>query len=388
MESLVVTPELPWPLESGVRIREYHTIRELARRYDTTLVSLRRPEDPPANEIPIPDLNTITVPHDRGRRDALRNFALSLDPYRVAKFHSHQLEQALDQLTRERSFDLCLVHFLSTMCAVPETDAYVVLDQHNAEREYWRSFKKGGFFRRLFAAENNRRLRQLQNDQAAAIDLVWSVDESDAEAAAEWADGPVKVVPNGVDPSTFQTETPASDSEPVVLFVGSLDVDMNVDAVKWFVNTAWPAVRRAVPDATFRVVGRDPAASVDALDSTPGVEVVGRVESVVPEYERAAVFVAPFVFGGGTKLKILETLATRRPLVSTATGVKGIDVTHNNEVVIAERNNSFTDAVVEFLQDPERRDSFGQRGRELVAEQYSWRRILRDAVGELERCVS
>ena len=60
------------------------------------------------------------------------------------------------------------------------------------------------------------------------------------------------------------------------------------------------------------------------LGDDPGVEVTGRVDDIAPYYRRTAVFVAPVLQGSGTRLKILEAMASGCPVVSTTIGAEGL----------------------------------------------------------------
>ena len=77
-------------------------------------------------------------------------------------------------------------------------------------------------------------------------------------------------VPNGVDSDHFlPAEGPEADHSCV--FWGRLDFGPNIQAIQWFCNRVWPAVRRQVSDATFTIIGFNPTdpirGSLDARGS-------------------------------------------------------------------------------------------------------------------------
>jgi len=382
-DALVVTPKFPWPLDSGSKIREFYTIRALSDEYDVSLVSLNPAgvSEDGARVLEDMGVEFEVVEHYRSTLQSLLRFATSRDPYRVSKFRNDEFRRLLAERVSE-SYDLVWVHFLESLVELPtDIEATVVLDQHNAETKYWQSFLEGSPHERVFARLNIRRLRRIQRQQADAIDLLLSVDESDAESAREWVtDAPVWVAPNGVDVDEFRSETPASESERRAVFVGSLGVRMNQEAVRWFAKEIWPDVVGRVPEARFDIVGKGAPESIRTLGDRDGVEFVGEVESVVEYYDRAALSVAPFLFGGGTKIKVLQSLAMERPFVATRIGVKGIEVQDGRHGFVVERGTGFADKVVELLERPSLRDDFGARGRELAENRYSWEAIFADTI--------
>jgi glycosyltransferase involved in cell wall biosynthesis len=120
------------------------------------------------------------------------------------------------------------------------------------------------------------------------------------------------------------------------------------------------------------------------LDERSGVDVVGSVPDVRPYYDQASVVVAPFAFGGGTKLKILEGLAMERGIVTTPVGSAGIKLTDGEHALIRERSPEFANSVITLLSDPTERSRLGANGRELVRERYEWNTIMSSALDSID----
>ena len=156
------------------------------------------------------------------------------------------------------------------------------------------------------------------------------------------------------------------------MFVGKMDYRPNVDAVVWFVDAVLPLVRSVVPGFELSIVGRDPVPRVRALARRPGVRVVGRVHDTVPYLHGSAVAVVPLRAGSGSRLKVLEAMATGTPLVSTTIGVEGLDVEPGRHFVAADGPVEYADAIVDLLGDPARRRQLADEGRRLVERQYGW----------------
>jgi glycosyltransferase involved in cell wall biosynthesis len=205
---------------------------------------------------------------------------------------------------------------------------------------------------------------------------VIAVSEHDRELMSRWVDpSRITVVPTGVDLRQYRPDPAIHDESPLVIFTGAMDWEPNIDAVEYFCEQIWPAVIAAVPDARFRIVGRNPDRRVHKRASA-SVEVTGRVASVVDHLRRAAVVVVPLRIGGGTRLKIYEAMATGRAVVSTTVGAEGLDVHHGRDIVLADDPVAFSQAITKFLKDRQYRETY-QRAAAALASKYDW-----PAVGE------
>ncbi|UCH58675.1 MAG: glycosyltransferase family 4 protein, partial [Anaerolineales bacterium] len=81
--------------------------------------------------------------------------------------------------------------------------------------------------------------------------------------------------------------------------------------------------------------------------------------------------IVPLRVGGGTRLKIIESMALGTPVVSTSKGAEGLDVTHGKNILIADDPKAFAHAVRSVLKNADLRQSLSVEGRKLIAEKYS-----------------
>jgi len=318
-----------------------------------------------------------------------------LDPttYRGAKFDGADFRGRLREVVTTEGFDLLWVHFLNMLRFFRDSDLWsevhdvpIVLDQHNdVERVWQRNQDRGGIVEHLFARWNIARIRDLRDWALPRCDVILSVSEEDAEATRRRVDNtPVWVAPNGVDLNRFPSDAEDISASPQLLFVGSMDVKMNIDAVTWFARGIFPQIREHIPDAEFQIVGRNPASGVRALDQREGIEVTGGVERVQPYYERAGVAVVPLRRGGGTKLKVPEAMAARVPVVATSVGAQGLNIEDGVHLRIADEAGPFAEAVTELMVDRENARQLVQAAYDRVEQQYSWAGIYDGVIERLE----
>jgi len=181
------------------------------------------------------------------------------------------------------------------------------------------------------------------------------------------------VLPNGIDLTEFVAATTAP-QPGTILFTGLMSYYPNQQAVRWFLNEVFPVILKNRPDARLVVAGAAPPRWMTAL-ARPEVEVTGLVPDIRPYLERAAVFIAPLMIGGGTRVKILEALAMERPVVSTSIGAEGLELAHGASVLFADDPAAFAARVVDVLQDARLAARLGTCGRQHVAARFDWDRI-------------
>jgi glycosyltransferase involved in cell wall biosynthesis len=188
-------------------------------------------------------------------------------------------------------------------------------------------------------------------------------------------DEKVWVIPNGVDLPARQACGERENAEPVLVFVGLMSYEPNVDAAQFFVQRVLPLLQREVPNVKFLIVGREPAPAVRQLHDGKSVFVTGTVTDVAEYLLSASVVVVPIRFGGGTRVKILEALAHRKAIVSTTMGAEGIEVQSGKHLLLADSPEDFAKTCAQLLKDAGLRSRLGEEGFNLVRDRYQWKRI-------------
>jgi glycosyltransferase involved in cell wall biosynthesis len=187
---------------------------------------------------------------------------------------------------------------------------------------------------------------------------------------------PVHVVPNGITIRDYEHHGPTVDLGPQALvFTGKMDYRPNVDAIQWFADEILPGVASVCPEASLYVVGQRPHGSLQSLAQQSNIHVTGFVASVQPFLHAAAAYVAPLRMGSGTRLKLLEAMASGCAIVATTAAASGLRANVNEALVLADSADAFADAVVRVLQQPALRAELGSRAREQVRD-YDWSAIV------------
>lgn len=350
------------PVDTGGKIRSYNLLRQLAAQHELVLLSYYGGQPDAAYDTQLrerlPNAVPLYTPLPGASAWDYATRMLQAAPYAVAKFSAPHVMHAVAERLADGRFDVAVCDFLSASLNFPRVSPTpAVLFQHNVESVLWRrqaAHERNPAKRLAFAIE----AAKMAGYERAAVRRfahVIAVSDRDRDAMAAMIDpARISVVPTGVDVRQYSVAAGVRAAQPVVVFLGSMDWEANVDAVEYFCRDIWPAVRAAVPSARFRIVGRDPAPRVRALASD-SVEVTGTVSSVVDHLKETAVFAVPLRIGGGTRLKIFEAMAAGRAVVSTSIGAEGLDVSNGRDIVLADSAPRFAEAVVRLLVDEPRR---------------------------------
>jgi glycosyltransferase involved in cell wall biosynthesis len=169
-----------------------------------------------------------------------------------------------------------------------------------------------------------------------------------------------------------------------LVFLGSMDWMPNIDGIEDFIKHCYPKIKRDLPEVTLTILGRNPPDKIRQLgDSDSSITVTGTVDDVRPYLASAAASIVPLRIGGGTRIKIFETMAAGLPVISTTIGAEGLPITHDENIMIADSHDDFAKASVALLEDDQKAQQIADNGYTLVEKNYSWQTVTRDFVDML-----
>jgi glycosyltransferase involved in cell wall biosynthesis len=224
--------------------------------------------------------------------------------------------------------------------------------------------------------------RRLQRLAMLEVDRVWFASGRERDRLlGRMPRGQTRVVPNGALDELWSIPPLEEDGAREVLLVAPGFYAANTHGLDWFIENVWPLVVRRVPDAHLRVVG----VGWNPVGSFACVDFVGWRESLTDEYARSRVVIAPVFAGGGTNLKVLEGMASGRPVVTTPLGADGIS--SSSGVVATDEPASFGTEVAHYLLDIDSAREAGTSNRRAV-DRLRWSLIWREAESNLRDLVA
>lgn len=380
---LVLTPAFPYPPATGGDIRVFHLLRRLARSFQVHLLSMYEgPAQPLIEATGIAHVHSLDA-RTRGSlawkarqqinfwRYSPHGISLDVDPSYARTLKRIVATVDLDAVLIEHLYMLQYAH-----CARPVPIFFSAPDVESVKFSRWYAGEPLSLKRRLLHRAQLAVIRSYESRLARRTCAVFAVSEIERDLLQRMNNGRGRfvVASNGVDLDQFELRKPDSfNGPPRLLFMGTMFYRPNYTAARELVNEIFPLVRKEIPDAECHLIGKTDSGDYSALHApNRGVHMHGFVDDIRPWLLESQVSVVPVRVGSGTRIKILEAMATGTPVVSTTLGAEGLSCVDGEHVSIADTAAGMADAIVHLLRDRGACVRMGAAGRRLVEERYSW----------------
>jgi len=384
MRVLIVTANLPYPPVGGAQMRVYMLAKQLSRRHEVTLIAFDRDPDIPGRAEALRDFCAEVVPVPLANHQLLtqkrKQQLISLArrrPYQYTAAYAPEMQRTIDHYLATRPFDIVQIEFSQMGYYHLRDYSRSVLDQHNVEYELLHRIYQTErlSLRKLYSFSEWWKFRRQEIAICERFTTVLTTSERDRATLEAQTRGPgYAVIPNGVDCDYFTNPAPLG-HDNVILFTGTINYFPNTDGLKYFLEEIYPRVRQAVPDVQLCIAGKNPPPEIQRYAGSQGVTITGYLEDIRSVFATASLVIVPLRVGGGTRLKILEAMSMQRAVVATSIGAEGIDVTHGENILLADDPESFARSVVTLLHDRAQRQRLAAAGRRLVEQKYDWKLI-------------
>jgi glycosyltransferase involved in cell wall biosynthesis len=390
MKMLVFYPYIPWPLDRGTYQRTYHLLRALAAEHEVDFVALSEHgegmEHAPIFQEFCRKVEFIPFQHPRWSK-LFSGRLLNPLPSNIAHWTAENVRARLAQLLANERYehihvcDIALAQYFTDR----ESSAPLSVDRSRVDLQFQLMEHRNLHLparTKLLRVESYAKLWLYERRiiRRSALQIVCGPDDEKFVRRCINSKAPVQVVGNGVDLDFFQPDavsTPRA-TEPTLVFCGAMDYSPNVDALRWWFSGIHERVVARIPNLRLLIVGKSPAPEVEAYAEHEGVIVTGTVPDVRPYYRAAWAQIVPLRIGGGTRLKIPESMAMGTPVVSTTIGAQGLDLTHEQETLLADTVETFADETVRILTDRALRDRLAEHGLATATARFSWQQRGRE----------
>lgn len=375
MEVLFLCPWLPWPLNSGGKLRTFNLIRSVAPWARVHLRAVLEPDQGQADVDALAPYCASLKAFPREAPGAMMRFTHSkMERW----FHSPALIDSVRHELMSEAFDVVhLDELLQARILPPESASHrstpVIQHHHKLDTVFARNNTSLSGLEKHF---DTWKIGRLERESAGRHrhHLLCSPDDA-KNLGTRYPDLKCSVVPSGYDPDYFKIPTDSkARSTDELCFVGSMDYIPNVVAIKHFVNQVLPKIRAERPGVKLNIVGRNPVPEIEAL-ACDHVNVTGAVPDVRPWLSTASAMVVPLTIGGGTRLKIVEAMAMQCPVISTTIGAEGLGLSHGKELLLADSDEDFARETAGLLANPKSTQSMASKAAQYVEDNLTWSRL-------------
>jgi glycosyltransferase involved in cell wall biosynthesis len=336
------------------------TVDSVFQKYCDLSIVLNRNDNPPSDSILLNSIQVLKKKMEQKSLSTLNEISFDVVLFNsifVAKYHDYfpsslkiLMEQNIESMIVRRKIDAIEIQD-STLIASNNLEelksALVYLEKQ--EHELWQCFD----------------LRSVVSD----------LDKQEIDGRCNI--GKNIVVKNGIDIENIQPLQGTSNSNKI-LFMGLMLYEPNIDAMGYFVENIFPLVLAKDPTIQLCIAGRDPVPKIYDLSKDLPIEIIANPVDMSEVARECIMSIVPLRIGGGTRIKILHSMAMGLPVISTSIGSEGLNVINDIHLLIRDNPSEFAEAIVRVRQDSQLRQDLKINGRQLVETEYDWKHILQE----------
>ncbi len=371
MKVLYIQPFWPIPIVYGGEMRSRRFVDYLAKRSELDLFIPMKISNETDWDYIKAKFRSCHYADSIGSMNYWEKFAMLL-PWQLAQFYSHESQQKLERLVEKEDYDLI---FLNKLYSVPylfklpeKWYARIVVDFDDILSDlYRRSYKE------FFTSHKNSIFLKINEEKALkSFQRVFICAEEALSKINPRFHEKIGIIPNVFNVNERNRLAQPPDRNRL-LFVGSLDYPPNMEGLNWFLRDIWPAVKAQCPGLRLTVIGKfqNKIERLYAhLNDHPDVTVEVNVPDVRPYYRESYASIVPLLNGSGTRLKILESYAYGRPVLTTIKGMEGLEFKDKQDIFVFQDAQSFCDAY-QAVGNPEIYERVRDAGYRVLTDRYS-----------------
>ena len=299
----------------------------------------------------------------------------SIKPYNAIRFISNKFSEELVNLLQRKQFDIVQLEGLYVCPYIPviqkNTDAKIVYRAHNIEYEIWeRSSRLSSGVVHFYLKNLSKRIRRFEKSMINTYDLLVPITERDGRILEEMGNKkPMHVSPTGIDTTALIPHSKNLE-HPSLFHIGSLEWSPNQEGLIWFIEKSWPKIHKKFPELKFYIAGRNAPEWLIRKFDAPNIEFIGEVPDAYEFMNSKSIMVVPLFSGSGMRIKIIEGMALGKPIISTLIGTEGISTTSGKNILIANNEDEFTDAVSKLIADKSTFQEISRNAIEYIHEKF------------------
>lgn len=382
MKILQLTKKFPFPLKDGESIAVYYLSSALAGLdCSITLLSMNTAKhyfdltSLPSSYNHYKRIETVEIDNRITISGALLNL-FSRNSYHVTRFISKAYSEKLKTLLKENNYDIILLETLYLTPYVPlirkHSNARIVMRSHNLEYEIWERMLNNMEFslKKLYIQYLVRKLKRYELKNLNVYDYLITVSKRDlANFVKLGFNNQGYVVPIGIDIKNYPLTPFPQTGKTRISFIGSLDWMPNMEGLSWFIEKVWLPFRQKLEDVELHIAGRNTPEKLYRMNGE-NLFIHGEVDDAIEFLRSCQLTIVPLFSGSGMRVKILESMALGRVVVSTTLGLEGIAAQHGQHVLLADTATEFINQILFCINHPEEMQKISAKARKLIRDKY------------------
>jgi len=381
MKILMLTPYVPYPPSSGGQVRTLNLLKYLSKNNQITLVCLYK-NDMEKNYYQnlkkyCQEIYFCSRSASPWRLKNILRTIFSRYPFLVVRNFSNEAKDLLNLLLKKENFDIIHAETFYIMPHLPPTKIPIFLLEQTIEYRVYEHFVNSlPFFLRPIFFYDVIKLKKTEIEFWKKAAKVGTVSPNDGAIIKRWIGQSPVIIPNAAGDEMVINKLPKKNlKKPIILFQGNFFWLQNTEAANYLIKKIIPLSKNLPVKVKFIIAGQN-ARNKLKNNQISNLEIydidernIGLVKKL---YQKATLFISPIFGPGGTRLKILAAMAMGVPIISTSTGVSGLELTDGKEILLAENAEDFIKKIEEILDNEKLYYQLQKNAYQLIKKKYNW----------------
>ncbi len=300
--------------------------------------------------------------------------------YHVERFISKDFNNKLIKILKKDKYDIVQLEMIY-MAPYIETireysNARIILRTHNVEHLIWDRIAKKTKFppKRWYLNHLVRTLKNYEMNALNKVDGIAAITYRDAAFFRGETAVPVIDIPFGVNPDEFIPHYEINEN-PTLYHIGSMNWMPNEEGIYWFLDKIWTKVAKRNPDLQLNLAGRNMPSWLLNLKKR-NINIFGEVPDAKEFVKNNDIAIVPLLSGSGIRIKIIESMAMGKTVITTMVGAEGIQYSEYENIIIADSPAKMVEVICKIVKDPEEAQRIGRNARHLVEDIYDNKKII------------
>lgn len=397
MRILIFTHRVPFPQNGGYQIVVCNTIRGLVNLgHQVSLVALNAKKN--HQDISQDDKDLLSKINYRAYEIDINvsviDVAINLfskTSFNIDKYYDQEFEKLLIGELRKTAYDI--IQFEGLMVSLylsavrKHSKAKIIYRAHNIENQIWQrlSEQKSDPFKKSYLKLHAKRIKNYELQQLNNFDAIGVFTSQDKSTLLEYGTKiPIEILPVGLNMDHYKPDYNKTEV-PSLFFLGSLDWLPNREGIEWFLKNFHKDLTDGDLRVHFYVAGNDIPDRFDDYDVMGKIFIQGKVDNALEFMNSKSIMIVPLLSGGGMRVKIVEGMAMQKCIISTTLGAEGINFEDGVNIIIANNQEQFYDAIKLCITDEQYCQNIGLNARKLVEGKHDLNKVTKNLVDFYER---
>tara|TARA_Y100000589_G_scaffold74329_1_gene67713 strand:+ start:50796 stop:51977 length:1182 start_codon:yes stop_codon:yes gene_type:complete len=376
---LIITNKIVFPaLDGGALAMKNLTelLTKLDYHLDIICISKHNnSDDKKNNEIKINDrINQYTF--YKCMRFNLYNFLKSIyqrNAYQSMRFYDFEIKRYIQNKINQKIYNYIIFESIFTTIYIRNlslnSETKLIYRAHNIEHKIWTDLAKNSFLRKIPYLFLANQIKRVENKIIKYVDHIFTLSEDDYKYFTNFNSKKTHYVP-----VTFEIQKNNSKKiKNSIVHLGAMDWKPNHEGMKWFMRNVLPKI---LNNKNNIYIGGKGMPSYYDKYASKYTHIIGEVKNAKDFIKDKEILFVPLFSGSGIRIKILEAMSLGISVISTAKGAKGIPVTHNHNIVIANTPEEFKEGIQSLINDKDLAKKIGTNGQKLIQEKFSQKSVI------------